>query len=94
VSVKAEKWTSLKCYAGYDLRADFNLDRKVNVPDLNILKTNYGKEYLLYLLQIVHVFRESVALKPPETSFRQGWKEVLSGETLKISDLWEGIAAS
>jgi hypothetical protein len=28
---------------GYDERADFNLENKVNVLDLNILKSNYGK---------------------------------------------------
>jgi hypothetical protein len=51
------------------------------------------KEYLPNLLLIVRVFRESVALKPAEASFRQGWKEVMAGETRPISDLWEGIDA-
>ena len=51
------------------------------------------KEYLPNLLQIVIVFRESVALKPAEASFRQGWKEVMAGETRPIADLWEGIDA-
>jgi hypothetical protein len=36
-------------------------------------------------------FRESVALKPAEASFRQGWKEALAGETKPMSELWEGI---
>ena len=48
-------------------------------------------EYLPMLLQIVRSFRESVALKPAEQSFRQGWKEVLADETLPISELWGGI---
>jgi len=39
------------------------------------------------------VFRESVALKPAEASFRQGWKEVMAGETRPIADLWKGIDA-
>jgi predicted RNase H-like HicB family nuclease len=40
---------------------------------------------------IVCVFRESVALKPAEASFRQGWKEALAGEARPISELWKGI---
>ena len=34
-----------------------------------------------------------VTLKPAEESFRQGWKEVMQGEALPISELWEGIDA-
>jgi hypothetical protein len=51
------------------------------------------EEYWPNLLQIVRLFRESVALKPAETSFRQGWKEVLVGETRPVSELWEDIDA-
>lgn len=51
------------------------------------------KEYLPGLLLIVRVFRESVVLRPAKESFRQGWKEVLSGETRPVSELWEGIDA-
>jgi len=51
------------------------------------------EEYLPNLLQIVRLFRESVALKPAEASFRQGWKEALAGETRPVSQLWEGIDA-
>nr|BAL58396.1 hypothetical conserved protein [Candidatus Acetothermum autotrophicum] len=49
------------------------------------------EEYLPHLLQIVRLFRESVALKPAVTSVRQGWKEVLAHETYPISDLWKDI---
>jgi hypothetical protein len=51
------------------------------------------EEYLPNFLQIVRLFRESVALKPARESFRQGWKEVLAGETRPVSELWEGIDA-
>jgi hypothetical protein len=51
------------------------------------------EEYWPNLLQIVRLFRESVALKPAEASFRQGWKEALAGEIRPVSDLWEGIDA-
>jgi hypothetical protein len=51
------------------------------------------EEYLPNLLEIVRLFRESVALKPAEASFRQGWKEALAGETRPISELWKGVDA-
>ena len=51
------------------------------------------EEYLPNLLQIVRLFRESVALKLVEASFRQGWKEAMAGETRPVSELWEGIDA-
>ena len=51
------------------------------------------EEYLPILLEIVRLFRESVTLKPAQASFRQGWKEVLAGETMPVSELWEGIDA-
>jgi len=51
------------------------------------------KEYLPNLLQIVRVFRESVALKPAQASFRQSWKEARAGETRPVSELWDGIRA-
>jgi len=51
------------------------------------------EEYLPNLVQIVRIFRESVSLRPAEDSFRQGWKEALSGETRPVSELWDGIDA-
>ena len=54
---------------------------------------NTPEEYLPNLLEIVRVFRESVALKPAEASFRQGWQEALQGKTGPIDDLWDGIDA-
>jgi hypothetical protein len=51
------------------------------------------EEYLPILLEIVRLFRESVTLEPAEVSFRQGWKEVLAGETKPVSELWKGIDA-
>jgi hypothetical protein len=50
-------------------------------------------EYLPNLLQIVRLFRESVALKPAAESFRQGWQEALAGQTYSVTELWEGIDA-
>ncbi|MCG2785604.1 MAG: hypothetical protein CVU44_06440 [Chloroflexi bacterium HGW-Chloroflexi-6] len=48
-------------------------------------------EYLPMLLEMVRLFRQSVALKPADESFRQGWKEALKGETLPISELWTNL---
>jgi hypothetical protein len=42
------------------------------------------QEYLPNLLMLVRIFRESVALKSAEASFRQGWKEALAGETYRF----------
>ncbi len=48
-------------------------------------------EYLPALLQIVRLYRESVTLNPAAESFRQGWSEVLRGETLPLTELWDNI---
>ena len=49
------------------------------------------EEYLPLLLEMIHLFRQSIILKPAEESFRQGWKEALKGETLPVADLWTGF---
>lgn len=49
------------------------------------------EEFLPNLLQIVHIFRESVSLKSAEDSFREGWKEVVNSETHPVSKLWDNI---
>ena len=51
------------------------------------------QEYLPCLLQIIRLFRESVTLKSAEESFRQGWQEAMTGNTLPVSQLWDGIDA-
>jgi hypothetical protein len=50
-------------------------------------------EYLPMLLKVVRLFRQTVTLKSADESFRQGWQEAMSGETMPISDLWTGIDA-
>ncbi len=50
-------------------------------------------EYLSPLLKIIRVFHESIMLNPAEESFRQGWQEMLHGDTRPISELWEDIDA-
>ncbi len=52
------------------------------------------EEYLPNLLQIVRLFRESIALKPAEASFRQGWEEAQAGQTRPVEDMWKGIDAN
>ena len=46
-------------------------------------------EYLPNLLGIIRIFRESVFLKPAESSFREGWKEAMSGNTMPIDELFK-----
>jgi hypothetical protein len=51
------------------------------------------EEYLPTLLNIICLFRESVTLKPADLSFRKGWEEAISDETMPLKDLWDGINA-
>ena len=48
-------------------------------------------EYLPALFNIVHIFRESVSVKTTADSFRQGFKEALSGKVHPIETLWDNI---
>jgi len=48
-------------------------------------------EYLPMLFEMVRLFRQSVALKPADESFRQGWQEALKSETMPISELWNNL---
>lgn len=50
-------------------------------------------EYLETALNLLRVFREGVELPSAEASLRQGWQEVLSGDTHPVDDLWTGIDA-
>jgi hypothetical protein len=50
-------------------------------------------EYLPNLLQIVRLYRDSVALKAAEDCFREGWQDALRGNTIPLSELWDGIDA-
>ena len=45
-------------------------------------------EYLPFVLQLVHTFRESISLKPAGASLRQGWTEAQQGVTYPIAELW------
>lgn len=46
-------------------------------------------EYLPALFSIIHTFRESICLNTAEESFKQGFKEALTGETLPVETLWD-----
>jgi len=50
-------------------------------------------EYYPLLLQMIRAYRESVLLKPAAESFRQGWEEAQTGQTMPVERLWEGIDA-
>ena len=51
-------------------------------------------EYLPALLEMVRLFRETVTLKPAESSFRQGWEETVNGEILPADQLWDDVGAA
>lgn len=66
--------------------------------EINDLREELFKEiqeiptaHLPDLLKIVRDFRESIAIKSAEESFRQGWNEALRGEVEPIEKLWFGI---
>ncbi|MEG4503563.1 hypothetical protein QUA81_11020 [Microcoleus sp. F6_B4] len=40
---------------------------------------------------IVLANEDEEVLPSPEESFRQGWHEAMTGETVPLSELWEGI---
>ena len=46
-------------------------------------------EYLPALFTIIHSFRASICLNTAEDSFKQGFKEALTGETQAIETLWD-----
>ena len=50
-------------------------------------------EYLPTLLNMIRIFRESISLKSAEDSFRQGWQEAMTEETMPVEELWAGIDA-
>ena len=50
-------------------------------------------EYLPYALQLLRTFRESVALQPAESTFKQGWQEAQARQVRPVSELWDGIDA-
>jgi hypothetical protein len=49
----------------------------------------FPEEYYPFLLQMIRNYRESVLLQPAADSFRRGWKEAQSGDTLPVERLWE-----
>ena len=46
-------------------------------------------EYLPSLLKMVQAFREGVTLASAEDTFREGWKEAISGQTHPVTELWD-----
>lgn len=48
-------------------------------------------EYLPALLNIIHIFRESVSINSAEDSFKVGWQEIQNGQYQPINTLWDGV---
>jgi hypothetical protein len=49
------------------------------------------EEYRGLLLRIVHSFREGVTLPTAEQSLREGWQDVLQGNTHPVESLWDDL---
>lgn len=70
-----------------------NTTASIHMAQINYEIEKIPVEYHPLLLRMVRVFNESITLNPAEISFKQGWQEAMTGETLPISELWEGIDA-
>jgi hypothetical protein len=51
------------------------------------------EEHRARLLQIVHLFRESVSWPSAAESFESGWQDIKAGRVHPIDTLWDGIDA-
>jgi len=51
------------------------------------------EEYRALLLRIVHSFREGVTLPLAEDSLREGWQDILQGNTHAVDTLWDDLDA-
>lgn len=51
------------------------------------------EEYLPHLLSLIQTFKKATRLGAAERSFRRAWKEVKTGKTRPIAELWDGIDA-
>ena len=49
------------------------------------------EEYRPLLLQIVRSFREGVTLPSASESFREGWQDVVNGNSHPVDDLWQRL---
>jgi len=49
------------------------------------------EEYRALLLRIVHSFREGVMLPSAEDSLKEGWQDVLQGNTHSVDTLWDDL---
>ncbi|MCT7948780.1 hypothetical protein NG798_03170 [Ancylothrix sp. C2] len=44
-------------------------------------------------VRVIVLQNEEESIKSAEESFRQGWYEAMTGQTIPLSELWEGIDA-
>ena len=44
-------------------------------------------------VRIIVLVSEEQELSSPQESFRQGWQDVIQGNTIPVSQLWDGIDA-
>ena len=49
------------------------------------------EEYRALLLRIVHSFREGVMLPSAQDSLKEGWQDVVQGNTHSVDTLWDDL---
>jgi len=68
---------------------------EINEDDFLSALNQEGKqvpeEHRERLLQIVHLFRESVSWPSAKESFEAAWKDAKEGRVYPIDTLWDGI---
>lgn len=64
-----------------DRQGQLSLDRPLGVDEATRVRV------------IVLVSEEEELLESPQESFRQGWNDVITGNTIPVSQLWDGIDA-
>ena len=77
-----------------DLLRLFNVNQVMSMAETKIkIRPRDAARHLETEEDVIHLLRQSIAPKPAEESFRQGWQEALRGETVPIAGLWTGIEA-
>ena len=54
---------------------------------------NLNKSTKVRVIVLVAEEQDEELLDSPQESFRQGWQDVMTGNTLPVSQLWDGIDA-
>jgi len=66
-----------------DRQGQLSLDQPLSVDEATRVR----------VIVLVSEKQEEELLESPQESFRQGWKDAITGNTIPVSQLWDGIDA-